>query len=85
MDKIISARVDESVAYLIDSLAHELGTSKKRVIEDAVRVYSQHLGEEKAINVFAETSGAWRRKEKTETTVRHARESFRKAYRRHQK
>jgi len=85
MDKIISARVDESIAYLIDSLAHTLGTSKKRVIEDAITSYSQKLSEQHELDAFAETCGAWQRNEKTETTVQQARESFRAAYKRNQK
>jgi len=35
MDKIMSARVDESVTFLLDRLAKKLQTSKKNVIETA--------------------------------------------------
>jgi len=41
MDKILSARVDESVIQQIGVLAHELDTSKKAVIEAAIRMFSE--------------------------------------------
>ena len=40
MDKILSARVDESVAHSIGALARRLNTSKKKIIERAVEMYA---------------------------------------------
>jgi predicted transcriptional regulator len=38
MDKILSARVDESVANRIGLLARRLRTSKKKIIESAIEI-----------------------------------------------
>lgn len=38
-DKIMSTRIDESVIQHIGMLAKKLGTSKKAVLENAVRCY----------------------------------------------
>jgi predicted transcriptional regulator len=38
MDKILSARVDESVVNRIGSLARRLHTSKKKSIESAIEI-----------------------------------------------
>jgi len=47
MDKILSARIDESVMEQLGLLARELNTSKKAVIEAAIRLYSKQSGLEK--------------------------------------
>ena len=41
MDKILSARIDESVINQIGLLARELNTTKKTVIETAIKLYSE--------------------------------------------
>ena len=60
MDKIFSARVDEAVIRRVGSLARRLRTSKKRIIEDAVRTYADKIDREEDADVFEQTSGAWR-------------------------
>jgi len=40
MDKIMSTRMDEAVIQHIGMLARKLGTSKKAVLESAVRYYA---------------------------------------------
>lgn len=76
MERIISARVDESVAHLIGSLARDLGKSKKSVIEEAIRAYSAGAVEAQARDVFEETFGAWKRKESPAKTVERAKKAF---------
>ena len=41
MDKIMSTRMDEAVIRRIGMLADKLGTSKKAVLENAVRHYAR--------------------------------------------
>jgi len=85
MDRILSARVDESVADSIGSLARRLHTSKKRVIERAVEMYATKVNEEQRFDVFEQTWGAWRRKEPAEQLVKRSRKAFRDSTRRHQR
>ncbi len=84
MDKILSARVDESVAHRIASLAQRMRTSKKKVIENAIEAYAAAVDKELARDVFKETCGAWRRKESPAHTVETVRKAFRHAMRKHQ-
>jgi len=73
MDKILSARVDESVIHRIGSLARRLQTSKKRIIEDAIQFYTDKIDREENFDIFEQTSGAWRRNEPAGQVVEEAR------------
>jgi predicted transcriptional regulator len=84
MDKILSARVHESVIQRIGSLARRLHTSKKRIIENAVQNYADQIDREDHFDVLEQTCGAWRRKESIGRTVEEARKKFRKSMERHQ-
>jgi predicted transcriptional regulator len=83
MDKIISARIDESAADRIGSLARRLRTSKKKVIERAIEVYAAQVDQEQEFDVFEQTSGAWSRKESAAQLVATARKTFRNSMPRH--
>ena len=83
MDKILSARVDESVAYMIDGLAKRLRTSKKSIIEQAVRSFAKQSVEQGQNDVFEKAFGAWKRDEPVQATVENARRRFQAAMRRH--
>ncbi len=83
MDKIMSTRVDESISFLIDSLSQTLHTSKKNIVETAIRMYSEKVIAKKNIDVFAETCGTWNRKESTTTTIKKARKAFNSSFNRH--
>ena len=85
MDKILSARVSETVANRIGSLARRLQTSKKNVIERAVELYAAKIDSEQGFDVFEQTCGAWRRRESADRLVRKARQSFQKSMERHQR
>ena len=83
MDRIFSARIDDSVLQLVGVLARRLGTTKKAVIERAVTSFAERLGDDPRTDVFALTAGAWRREESAAETVTRARTEFRKAMERH--
>ncbi|MCX7049150.1 MAG: hypothetical protein NTX50_27145 [Candidatus Sumerlaeota bacterium] len=83
MDKIFSSRIDESVAYLIAGLAKRLRTSKKSVIEQAVRSFAKQSAEQGQDDVFEQAFGAWKRDEPVQATVENARRRFQAAMRRH--
>jgi len=84
MDKILSARVDESVVNRIGSLARRLRTSKKKIIETAIEVYATQLDKAQDFDVFEHTCGAWHRKESVRKTVDNARKVFQRSMQRHQ-
>ncbi len=77
MDKIISARIDESAANRIGVLARRLRTSKKDVIERAIAMYAAHVCEREESDVFEQTCGAWARRESAADIVKTARKAFR--------
>jgi hypothetical protein len=83
MDKVLSARVDEAVVRQIGLLAHQLRTSRKRILEGAVRLYAQSLSSNRDFDVLDHTFGAWRRSEKPAETVAAARRVFQQGMRRH--
>ena len=85
MDKIFSARVQESVIQRIGALARRLHTSKKRIIENAVQSYADQIDRKDQFDVLEQTCGAWRRKESAATIVEEARKTFRKSMERHRK
>lgn len=77
MDKIISARVDESVVQRINNLAKQLNTSKKQVIEGAITLYAEKIEKEMEKDILDQTFGAWQRNESAKETVKKVRKSFR--------
>jgi len=85
MDKILSARVDEIILNKISFLAQKLHVSKKKIIEGAVQMYAQQVEAAGDMDVFAQTCGAWKRKETIAQTVSHAKSAFRKSMERMQK
>ena len=84
MDKIISARVDEFTVRQITMLANQLHTTKKHVIESAVRTYAEKVEEKQNVDLLHQTFGAWRRNESVKETVTKARKAFRRSMLRHQ-
>jgi hypothetical protein len=85
MDKIMSARVDESVAHSIDVLAKKLKITKKAVIENAIRQFAEKVEAEQNVDILEYTCGSWRREESAADTVLRIREKMRKAQERHKK
>ena len=85
MDKVLSARVDESVVRCIGLLAQQLNTSKKKVIETAIKRYAEQIAAEHNVDVLDRTFGAWNREETAVATVSASRKAFRDSMsRRHQ-
>jgi hypothetical protein len=83
MDKVFSARVDESVVTTIGTLARELHTTKKSIIEGAIRLFAKKIEAEHGVDVFDLTCGVWTREEAPEATVRRARQAFSGSMTRH--
>ena len=68
---------------MLDGLAVTLRTSKKRIVEDAIRLYSETV--EKRPDPLEQSFGAWRRNEVPEQLHRRARTAFEAAMHRHQR
>lgn len=85
MDKILSARIDESIHQRITLLAHELNTTKKAVIESAILRYSESIEKEGKMDILQRTCGAWQRREEAGETVRKVRETFQKSQERYKR
>ena len=85
MDKILSARVDESVIKKIRTLALRLRMTKKAVIEAAVMAYSEKTEKGKGTDPLEQTLGAWKRAESPEETIGRGKSAFRTAMERHRR
>lgn len=85
MDKILSARIEESVLHRIGMLAKELNTSKKAVIENAILCYAEQVSKQNKIDILEETAGSWARRENPAKTVKNIRKEFRNSLERHKR
>ena len=84
MDKVFSARLDETAIDELSRSARQLGLSKKQFLEEAIHLRARQAGAAAGADVWAETAGAWKRGEPVAATVRKARNEFRGAFlRRH--
>ncbi|MDF1593634.1 MAG: hypothetical protein P1P89_19165 [Desulfobacterales bacterium] len=85
MDKIMSTRIDETVIQHIGLLAKKLGTSKKAVLENAVRCYSEKVVAEQDFDILTHTFGSWKRDESAVETVQSIKDTMRKSQERHRR
>ncbi len=85
MDKIFSARLDESVLNKILLLSQKLRTTKKNIIETAIQLYAQRIETVSKMDVFKQTSGAWKRQESAQELIKKSRSKFNESFSRHQK
>ncbi len=70
MDKTMRIRMDEAVYRQIDMLAAKLGTSKRAVLEEAIRHYVKKIETEQGFDALTHTFGSWQRDESAAETVR---------------
>lgn len=83
MDKVLSTRVDEEIAQTLDALAIMLRTSKKRIVEDAIRLYSETVAQ--SPDPLDQSFGAWRRSQAPDELHRRIRAAFEDSMHRHQR
>ena len=83
MDKVLSTRIDEEIAQTLDGLAVTLRTSKKRIVEDAIRLYSETV--EQKPDPLEQSFGAWRRTEAPDELHCQIRAAFEDSMHRHQR
>jgi predicted transcriptional regulator len=80
MDQVISARLDPEVVREIARVAATLHTTRKAIIEQAIRDYAARVAPNMQPDAFEATSGAWARDESPETTIEAARTRSRAAF-----
>ena len=85
MDKIMSTRMDEAVIRHIGMLAKKLGTSKKAVLEKAVRCYAEKIEAEQDFDVLTHTFGSWQRDKSAAETVQNIKDAMRKSQARYKR
>jgi predicted transcriptional regulator len=85
MDKIMSTRMDEAVIRHIGMLAKRLGTSKKAVLENAVRYYAEKIETEQGFDVLTYTFGAWERDKSAAETVSTIKDTMHKSQERYKR
>lgn len=85
MDKIMSTRMDEAVIRHIGMLAKRLGTSKKAVLENAVRYYAEKIEAEQGFDALTHTFGSWKRDESAAATVSAVKDTMRKSQERYRR
>ena len=85
MDKIMSTRMDEAVIRHIGMLAERLGTSKKAVLENAVRYYAEKIEAEQGFDVLTYTFGGWKRDKSATETVSTVKDTMRKSQERYKR
>ena len=83
MDKVLSTRIDEEIAQTLDGLAITLRVSKKRIVEDAIRLYSETV--EKKPDPLDQSFGAWRRSEAPDELHHRIRAACEDSMHRHQR
>ena len=85
MDKVFSARVDEAVLDEMNRVARRLRITKRQFLEEAIRSRAQQLSRDEDADIWAETLGAWNRKESAAALIRTARRRFQRSFERHHK
>ncbi|MGD9160647.1 MAG: hypothetical protein PVG39_19680 [Desulfobacteraceae bacterium] len=85
MDKIMSARVDESTVNQIGVLSKKLNITRKAVIENAIKNYAQQVECDKELDILKITCGSWKRKEPASETVRNIKKAMRNSQERYKK
>lgn len=76
MDTIFSTRMDESTKDLIDRLSKSTNKSKKKIIEEAVKLLWEKNRKISKKNIFSKSFGAWKRDESVDETIRNAKGAF---------
>jgi predicted transcriptional regulator len=82
MDKVFSTRIDESAAALVNSLARQLQSTKKQVVEQAIELFAAKVASEQKEGIWEQSFGAWNRDESPLDTVEAARTAFRGSFER---
>lgn len=83
MDKIFSTRIDDAIIQKINDLSMKMRTSKKAIIENAVKLLGHRFEQDKKMDIFDRTCGIWNRKETPDKTLSNSKTRFSKSMKRH--
>ena len=83
MDRVLSARVDEDLVGKIGTLARELHTTRKSIIEGAIRMFAEKVERERSVDILDSSCGTWERDEAPQQTLDRARKAFTDSVERH--
>ena len=81
----MSMSIDTATIQRVGSLAKLLGKSKKTILEDAIRYYSEKVESQRTLDVLSHTFWAWQREESVQETIRRIKETMRRAQERYKK
>ncbi len=85
MERIFSARLDEAALDEMERVTRRLKMTKRKFLEEAIHLRAKQLREGVGGDIWSETLGAWRRRERPETTISKSREEFQRAFERHRR
>ena len=85
MDRILSARINDSIYRKINELSKKMHTSKKSVIESAILLLVKQFDQKSKTDVFFDTCGIWERTENVQDTVSEIKTAFRNSMERYQR
>ena len=83
MDKVFSTRLDEATLDELNRVTRRLGVTKRRFLEEAIRLRARQPDAAGDTDVWAETLGVWRRRATAPATIRRIRKQFRQSFQRH--
>ena len=84
MDRVLSARVDDSAIVELSRATRKLGITKKEFLEQAIHFQAERLRKLGEADIWEETLGAWKRKESPAALRKRARVQFNRSFsRRH--
>jgi hypothetical protein len=82
MDKIFSARLDESVLTELEQVTHQHHMTKKKFLEEAIHRLAESMTQPEETDIWAQTSGAWKRKESPAALVKQIRSKVNQSFER---
>ncbi len=78
MSKVLSTRLDEDVIAELDRATRRLGITKKRFLEEAIRMRAEADPKAELLEALASSFGAWDRPDQTpEETIREIKDATR--------
>jgi len=83
MTKVFSTRLDEATIDDLDRLSKRLRLSKKQLLAEAIRLRAGEADALERSDVWAQTCGAWQRRETPRRTIRKIRQAFEASVTRH--
>jgi hypothetical protein len=83
MDRIFSTRLDEATLDELERVTRRLGITKRRFLQEAIHLRARQPDAVGGTDVWAETLGAWRRRESVPATMRRIRAEFDRSFQRH--